>query len=332
MPDIFTKHGISSDPIIMLAPMEGVTNAIFRDLICQLGGVDFVATEFVRITGERQRLTPFHHPPHDETRLQIQLMACDANTLRNCISFLKSRGQLQDNDWLDLNVGCPSKKVNARGAGAALLKEPEKLLEIIAAMRSVHPGPLSIKTRPAFSSLDEYPPLLSALQEAPLDFITIHARPKVCGHSGPVHFEALKEAVQALPYPVIGNGEIWCPEDAFHMIERTGVRGVMCGRGAIRDPLLLTDIASLAHRPPLNRKTELAQFVRTLAERYTLYSEGSKKNYIGTFKEFAGWVSKNPLVGREYFEHIKRSSSLKEIVVLTDDFFKLPDTPELTLS
>jgi tRNA-dihydrouridine synthase C len=300
--------------------MEGVTNGIFRDLICEIGSVDFVATEFVRITSSNQRIKPFYRHSQHTTSLQIQLMASGPDALCGCIEQLQESGALLPHDWLDLNVGCPSKKVNASGAGAALLKSPRRLLEIIENMRLVHKGPLSIKTRPAINDVKEFPQLLSVLQRAPLDFITLHARASCAVHSGPIHFDALQIAAQTLPYPVIGNGDIWSAEDARNMIASTGIRGVMCGRGMLRNPFLLRDIRAGLDLAPDLRVQEIRGFVTTLARRYAAAAT-SPTSYCGTFKELCGWLSKNPLIGKQFFEAIKREVTIQDLLTKTDEFF-----------
>jgi len=320
---IFQKHGLKA-PILMLAPLEGITNHAFRSGICELGGVDTVATEFVRITGARQKVRAFNRD--SEIPLQIQLMGTDPAVLSGVISFLKKKQVLFEDDWLDLNVGCPSRRVNSSGAGASLLLNPEKLLQIIRSMRESHSGPLSIKTRVGFADCNSFEPLLSILATAPLDFITIHARTRCGGYSEPVKIDLLKQAVDSLPYPVIGNGDIWTAADACKMIASTGVTGVMCGRGAVRNPLLFREIATLHSGSallldPEERATIYAAFIKQLAFRLHL-SETKVGLKIGVFKECSTWLSKNPVIGRDYFQGLKRLTSWDAIFEYLDHYFK----------
>lgn len=312
--DVFTRNGIQSQPVLMLAPMEGVTNSVFRDHICRLGGVDLVATEFVRITSGRQKVRPFKRHMAYDVPLQIQLMGTEPDTIRDCITFLQRKGVLFNDDWIDLNVGCPSKKVNAGGAGAALLLQPEKLCIIVEAMRAVHPGPLSIKTRVGFDGDEDYPRILKRLSECQLDFITIHARTKCGGYDTPVLLDYLTEAVSCLPFPVIGNGDVFTPVSALQMVAATGVRGVMCGRGVLQDPLLFRSIrrnqidASIDIQQP--SKERLARFALLLLHSYQQREKDIKRDLSGAYKEFCVWLSKNPLIGSELFQSVKRCKSL----------------------
>lgn len=310
-------------PFLMLAPLEGITNAAFRSCICELGGLDSVATEFVRITGPKQGVKPFSRIPG--VPLQIQLMGTDAYTLSQVILFLKSQNILFDDDWIDLNVGCPSRRVNASGAGASLLLDPAKLAEIITAMRESHSGPLSIKTRIGFDTPDAFGPLLNRLAAAPLDFITIHARTRCGGYKEPINLELLKLASTTLPYPVIGNGDIWTAEDALNMLQKTGVRGIMCGRGAVRNPLLFHEIRAAITSTRLNLDPAttlniLGTFTKSLS--FKLSNSEKKPGYrIGVFKEYATWLSKNPIVGRDFFQGLKRLTEWSAIFSYLETYF-----------
>lgn len=316
--DIFERKGLRArgDPVLMLAPMEGLSNPAFRELVCGAGGVDLLATEFIRIVHPRQPAPVIHR---HRLPLQIQFMAARPELLAQAIAAFKAAGVLRADDWLDLNAGCPSRRVNAHGAGAALLREPGALLAMLQAMRGEHDGPLSLKMRIGYQSECEFDELLEALREAPLDFVTIHARTRAeaVQAEAPLHTECLAAAVARLPFPVIGNGEVWRVQDALNMLRGCGVRGVMCGRGAIADPFIFRDIRAALRTLPgaaaeAQRREELAAFAAALLSAYRgLETQG--RAMIGPYKEFARWFAKNPLVGPEFFERLKRAESLAEL-------------------
>ena len=318
MSDIFSKHGIDT-PVLMLAPMEGITNHVFRDLIVANGGLNFVATEFVRITTSRQKIKKFNR---HSVPLQIQVMSAKPDELAACIQFLKDREVLFDDDWVDLNVGCPSKRVNASGAGAALLLEPKKLIKMAEGMREIHSGPLSIKTRVGYQSDEDFPVILSALADCPIDFVSIHARTKCAGYSEPVNLKYLTQAVESLPFPVIGNGDIWTVEDAMKMLDETGVRGLMCGRGAVSNPFLLSTLAkTLKGQKAKETREELIEFFFKLLQNYQLV-DCLKEKKIGVFKEFTTWFCRHPLIGKELFQRIKRCQTYKELKESAFNYFQ----------
>jgi len=299
-------------PVLMLAPMEGITNRHFRDEICKHSSVDIVATEFIRITSSKQKIKPF---PTHSAPLQVQFMASNPEMLRDSIVFVKEKGLLNEESLIDLNVGCPSKRVNAHGAGAALLCEPNKLKDMILKVREVHSGTLSVKTRVGYQSDEDYPKILSMLEDCPLDFISIHARTKKDGYEAPVNLTYLKKAVEALPYPVIGNGEIWTAADAIKMIKETGVSGVMCGRGAVSNPFIFSEIkARLENKPSEFSKEDLIKFIINLLRKYQSIEKETGRRYIGSAKELCVWLSKNPKLGRSFFQSIKRMNNIDEII------------------
>ncbi len=301
----------TNQPVLFLAPMEGITNSIFRKEIIDLQGVDVVATEFIRITGERQKVPEFNRY---QVPLQVQVMGTTPQVISSCLSFLKTRTTLQDSDWLDLNVGCPSKRVTCSGAGSALLLEPQKLVAIIQAMREVHSGVLSIKTRLGFQSSEDFSEILAVLKDCPLDFITVHARSTAGKYEEKVNYDFFEDAVKVLPYPVIGNGDISNVETAKRVMN-TGVSGLMCGRPAITNPFLFNQLKAhfQSNQQFVVSKEMLLNFAERLLLAYIAKEKVSKKKFIGVYKEFSIWFSKNELIGREFFDLIKRTNTLEEI-------------------
>jgi tRNA-dihydrouridine synthase C len=317
--DIFSRLlGVpASRPVLLLAPMEGITRPEFRELVIECGGLDLVATEFIRVSGYKQKLTPFtrHSIP-----LQIQFMSSQPDILSTNIRRLKKIGYLREDDWLDLNVGCPSRRVNSSGAGAALLKDPIRLKEHIDVLRDAHPdGPCSIKMRLGCESSDSFEPLLEMLAAAPLDFLSIHGRTRSDMYESPIRFEKIARAVEVLPFPVIGNGEIWCLGDAQNMLKQTSVRGLMIGRGALADPFLFTTLRKefgeagcVGEQIASERIYELYDFSRRVLS--MLEKRQYRENAaVGPFKEFSVWFSRNPLVGSSFFQGVKRLQSVDEV-------------------
>lgn len=309
--DIFDQLGFDN-PVMMLAPMEGVTGPIFRKALENLGAVDVLATEFLRVTGPKQKFAPV---VRGSKALQIQFMACDPSILSECIMFQKERGVLQESDWIDLNIGCPSKRVNSRGAGAALLLEPRKIVELSKALRSVHDGIISVKTRIGYQSTEEFPDIIAALSDCPIDFVTIHARTKAAKLDGPVSFDCLRKAVEQLPYPVIANGGIWTAADARKMLELTGVRGLMCGRGAIANPFIFNQIKELETYSSSEDSSRLRKFVIDILIDYEKASVQGR-SYLGVAKEFLAWISCNPSLPVDLFQQVKRVNEIEGLVNL----------------
>lgn len=298
----------------MLAPMDGISNGIFRSRICAIGGVDLVATEFIRVNrgGFAAPKSQRHAVP-----LQIQFMASDPLLLAAAIRTLQEQGELRRDDWLDLNAGCPSRRVNARGAGGSLLKSPAATLELLTAMRREHSGPLSLKMRLGYEHEREFEELLLMLRDSPLDFVTIHARTCVDAWGPRKPLAHLATAAAELPFPVIGNGDVWNAEDARRMLQEGGVRGIMCGRGAVANPYLFSDIRTMleGNAPEQNhvRRRALLQFAHDLLLQYLEREQREEKAMTGCYKEFARLLSHNPLLGAAFFNKAKHLQSLQEM-------------------
>jgi tRNA-dihydrouridine synthase len=252
-------------------------------------------------------------------------MASEGGALAGVITSMQTRGDLFEEDWIDLNVGCPSRRVNAHGAGAALLKQPRELERIVLALRAAHKGPLSIKTRLGFDSAEELKPLCGVFANLPIDFLTIHARTRCGGYHEAVRRDLLREVCSLLPFPVIGNGDIFSAADAREVLEDCGARGVMCGRGAVRNPLLFRQIQGEVFTEEEHRNLIFDFATRLLI---ALKDDLGTTKACGPAKEFLGLLSQNPLIGRVLFERCKRQqdvdSMLREMDLLSTEEPKGP--------
>ncbi len=303
--------------LLLLAPMQGITTPLFRSELAKIGGMDAVATEFVRISQDNQALSPFERISN--LPLQIQFMASNTNTLTNVVKRHIDLGLINSNDWIDLNAGCPSKRVNSRGAGAALLCNPENLLKMLEALRDIWSGVLSVKIRLGFNSTDEFNELLSILKDAPLDFITIHAktRAEAKDPTATTHNSYLTMAASTLPYPVIGNGDLWSAADALKLKNECGLTGVMFGRPAVANPYIFREYRALEEGKSLpsnnERRSNVINFMKELLNKFQ-----ETKIPIGAWKELSHYFAENPLIGKNFFDTTKRLTTYNECSNVVD--------------
>lgn len=222
-------------------PMEGVMSPLFCAVAAQLDLLPEMITPFLRISQDlprigkmRKWLKPLIIP---NKPLTVQLMGDDPDNLRRVVQLLYAEGV----NSFNLNFACPSGQVVRSGAGGALLKEPELMRRITSIIRdSVPEVLLSVKLRIGFASADEFPVIATAFNGLNLDFMAVHFRTVAEGYrSVSDGLERLKRAVELSPAPVIGNGDVFTPDDATRMLEETDCAGVMCARGLMRDPYLL---------------------------------------------------------------------------------------------
>ena len=155
-------------------------------------------------------------------------------------------------ETVDLNMGCPASKVVKSGSGSALLKDPEKIYDIVSAVRRITKKPLSVKVRIGWSpSSINIKEVSDAVQSAGADWITIHGRTRQDDYSVPVNLHLIADMKSHLKIPVIGNGNIFCGSDAEFMIKETAVDGIMVARGALGNPWIFSDI-----KQKMSRKSE----------------------------------------------------------------------------
>ncbi len=227
---------------VMLAPMAGYTDLPFRRL-CKRYGAGMVYTEVATVEGiirGTPRTMHYLETYPQERPIGVQVYGANPDSIAQAAQEIERMGVF---DLLDINCGCPARKITRRGAGVALMRAPEAIRNIVQAVRAATSLPLTVKTRlglaPHRFNIDQ---VAHAVEQGGADAVVIHARFASDKHSGPVHWEALKQIKQALNIPVIGNGGIRRPQDAAAMLEQTGVDGVMIGRGAFGNPWIFEQI------------------------------------------------------------------------------------------
>ncbi len=232
---------------VLLAPMEGVTDRGFRGLVLDLGDAGGACTEFVRLTTGAPSVACLRRelgPAHGRAPVGLQIMAPGAEFVAETAARATAAGAA----WVDLNFGCPVRRVFDRCAGAALLDHPERLAAIVAAAVSGTPLPVSAKVRAGVRDDSRLEEIVLAAAGAGAAMITVHSRLRVDSYADPAPRERIARAVAAVarlsPRPVIiGNGGIDRAEDVEAMRAETGCDGVMIGRAAMADPWIFREAA-----------------------------------------------------------------------------------------
>ena len=236
----FLKLGISEKPIL-LAPLAGVSDHPFRR-ICEAQGADLTYVEMLSATAivfKSKRTMEMCERHGSEKKLGVQVTARSASEMGEAVSFLETL----DFDTVDINMGCPVKKVVKSGCGSAILRDPERVYQTTWAARKNTKLPLSVKIRLGWSK-DEltFKEVALAAQQGGADWITVHGRTRNDDYSAPIDLEKIAQIVQMLNIPVIGNGNIFSKDDAEIMMSKTGCAGVMVSRGALGNPWLFRSL------------------------------------------------------------------------------------------
>ena len=235
---------------IIMAPMEGVFDYHFRELLTQIGGFDLCVTEFIRVSNTIFPAKVFkRYCPELSTGgrttsgvpVIVQLMGGNPELLADNAAKAASLGAL----GIDLNFGCPAKLVNRRDAGSSLLQYPERIQEIVAAVRASVPEqiPVTAKIRLGYQDKSLAIENAHAVQQGGAASIVVHARTKKEGYRPPAHWDWIARIRKALTIPVVANGDIWSLEDYKKCKEVSGCQDVMLGRGAMAYPELALEIS-----------------------------------------------------------------------------------------
>lgn len=236
-------HAPAAPPRLLLAPMEGLMDHDLRDVLTQVGGVARCVSEFIRVT-ERQlpdrvflRLMPeLAHGSRTRAGIPVraQLLGSDPSVMADNAGALAALGA----EGVDLNFGCPAPTVNRHRGGAVLLDEPELAHAIVAAVRRAVPGHLPVSAKMRLGNRDHSRMLeaAQALVAGGAQELVVHGRTKLQGYRPPAFWDLIGRVREAVPVPVVANGEIWTVQDAQRCRAESGCTDLMLGRGMVADP------------------------------------------------------------------------------------------------
>lgn len=305
---------------ILLAPMEGVVDPYMRELLTRLGGYDGCVTEFIRVTRGRiprktlRRICPELDQggkTQNGIPVTVQLLGGHAESMALNAGIIAEMGA----PGIDLNFGCPSKKVNSNDGGAILLREPERMYTIVAAARRAVPAniPVSAKVRLGFDDTTQVLEIVQAVEAAGADFVTVHARTRADGYRAPARWEWLATVREALSIPVIANGDIRSVEDYWRCREVSGCEDVMIGRAAVSRPDLAMQIRMSQRSQSVHPMEwhEVKSLILGMGERM---KQDIESRHVATrMKQWLAMLKQEYREGVECFEHVRRLKYFEEM-------------------
>lgn len=312
-------------PPVVLAPMAGVTNYPFRAL-CRNFGAGLYVSEMITarplVEGVQKTLKLADFGP-DETPRSLQLYGVDPHYVGKAVERLVGEGMV---DHIDMNFGCPVRKVTRKGGGSALPLKPKLLANIVgSAVRAAEPAgvPVTIKFRLGIN--DELLTFHDAGrigQEEGCAAVGLHARTAAQLYDGVADWSRIKELKDMLSIPVLGNGDIWEAQDALRMMRQTGCDGVIVGRGCLGRPWLFRDLADVfAGRPPKNPPT-LGEVGRIMMQHATLLADWfGEVPAMKAFRRHASWYTKGfrgSAKARSHFMQVASLTELKQVIETLD--------------
>lgn len=311
-------------PAIVLAPMAGVTDTVFRRVIRRLSGCGLIMTEFTSSHGivanhgaskSKPRRTPFNYLYYepDEHPIVAQLFGADPDTLADAARVVEDLGF----DGVDMNFGCPVKKVVKCNGGSGLLRDLPVVERILKAIRSAVSIPFTCKFRTGWDENSIVVRQMGRLAEdCGLQGVSLHGRTRQQGYAGQANWDRIAELKRAVSIPVVGNGDVFSPEDCVRMFAHTGCDGVMIGRAASNNPWIFRQIAQFVETGAYDRPTEW-QRTELLLEYFRMLQDEADKissRPIGKMKQFATYFTRGMANGAQLRKEVHRARSEDQVL------------------
>ncbi|MGH9475014.1 MAG: tRNA dihydrouridine synthase DusB [Terriglobales bacterium] len=307
-------------PANALAPMSGITDTVFRSFIRGLGGCGLIMTEFtsgdglIRSEKVARRYLSF---AESERPIAAQLFGSDPAVMAEAARVVEAMGF----DALDLNLGCPAKKVVKCNGGSGLLRDLPLLARLCAAIRAAVALPFTVKFRAGWDSSQLVHVELARMAEASgVNGLALHARTREQGYSGQAQWPWIAEVKQAVGIPVLGNGDIRTPEDAAAMVAATGCDGVMIGRTAASNPWIFRQMESYrvtgAYAQP-----STADRATLITDYFSRLIRDCMPGTLGKMKQFAAWFTHGVEDGATLRRAIYEARHEQEVMERVEAFF-----------
>jgi len=310
----------SLENTVFLAPMAGVTDLPFR-LVARTFGAGLCFTEMISAHGlvrKTHKSYTYLDSSPDDRPLGVQLFGSAPDILGEAAAIVTEMGA----DLIDINAGCPVKKVVKTGAGGALMRDPDRFAAAVRSVRAATALPLAVKIRSGWGPGEiNAVAIAERAAECGVDALTLHPRTVRQGFGGAADWDLIRQAKERVAIPVIGSGDIWRAEDVRAMRERTGCDGVMVGRGALGNPWIFREAAaSLSDRaiPPPPSPTEREEIIRRHLEMH-IRRYGERAGIRG-FRKHLLWYTKGLRGGGGFRRAACRVEGMDELLAMLHTF------------
>ncbi|MBP1759481.1 MAG: tRNA-U20-dihydrouridine synthase [Firmicutes bacterium] len=303
---------------VFLAPLAGVTDKAFRETVCSVGG-EYVWTEMISdkaLTYQNSRtLQMLDLSGESEPRI-VQLFGTDPETMaRAALLAVESSANI-----IDINMGCPAQKIVKNGEGSALLKDLPRAQAIASAVVQAVNVPVTVKIRLGWNDKEIVAlELAKGLESVGVQMLTVHARTREQFYSGHADWKWIGRVKKAVKIPVIGNGDVFKPEDAARLIEQTECDGVMIGRGALGNPWLIPRTQSFLKDETLLPEPSIEERIKVALQHFdrVLRYKGERIG-LNEMRKHAVWYIKGVRKAAQIRDEIMQTRSPEEMrVVLT---------------
>jgi nifR3 family TIM-barrel protein len=302
-------------PPAVLAPMEGITHEDQRQLLASYGPLGLVSTEFVRVS--RGPLSARHVRTKTVAApgvaLSVQLMGSDPAKMAVAARVATEAGA----DVIDVNLGCPTRRAQTHGVGAALLDRGSLVEELLGKVRDQTSVRMSVKLRAGVADADRALQIALLAQHVGVDFLTVHPRTSRAGYSGVADWSIVAGLSRELRIPVVGNGDLWYAAAALQLERETGASAVMIGRPALRNPWIFRQLHELRGgvRPFRPAGADVVSHIERLADMLRSRLPGKDLAQTSALKEQISWLARGVPDGGAYGRAALRLATPGHIVV-----------------
>ncbi len=311
---------------LYLAPQAGVSESPFRRL-CRSFGADVVVSEFVSSEGIRRndRRTHEYLRFHDAERpIGIQIFGADPHAMAEAAALVE---EVYTPDFVDINFGCPVKKVVKRNGGSGCLRDLGLVQSIIRAVRGAVSLPVTVKIRSGWSEEMRNPVEIALrCQDAGAAVLTLHARTRTQMYSGSARWDEIAAVVEALEIPVVGNGDVWTGADARRMHDHTGCAGIMIARGSHGAPWIFGQARAALNGREIPPEPSVDEKFRIVLEhaRLAIAFERDEEKAMIEFRKHLGWYTKGLPNGRFLRQELFGVTRLVEAEALLRGYLEQP--------